>query len=562
MTLTGLGLLRDLLKAMPQGASLAEVLRTVTDTVVVHLDTEGAGIWVRHEGGDLELVALTGTAFPRDPGVVSGVVHDRRPSTAEDSVVVHPLMVGDRILGAMGLWRSAPWTAEERALVEAVADAVAAAADRRQAEEQTALVLSTLNEIGRTLVAELNLERVVQIVTDAATRLTGAAFGAFFYNVVNERGEALMLYTLSGAPRSAFEDFGLPRNTAVFGPTFAGEGTVRHYDVTAAAHYGQNPPHRGMPEGHLPVRSYLAVPVIARSHEVLGGLFFGHPEPGQFTATDEDLVEGIAGYAAVGIENARQFREEQHIALTLQRALLPRLADGYDRADIAVRYLPSVEHAEVGGDWYDVATLGDGRLAVTVGDVEGHSVEAAARMGTVRHALSVLTRREESTPAAALWELDRHLTQIDLRALVTAVHAVFDPSTGSLQVARAGHLPPVLLDPDGTAELLDEGMAPALGLRLVRRPPPLVHRTLAPGSAVVFYTDGLVERPDRPLDEGLELLRSALAHRTFASAEEVCDHVIDELLGPRGSRDDVALLVLRTVGAGHALAAGEPRRRP
>ena len=122
----------------------------------------------------------------------------------------------------------------------------------------------------------------MQIVTDAGVELSGAQFGAFFYNVLNADGGSYMLYALSGAPRSAFENYPMPRATAVFAPTFLGEGVVRSDDILADPRYGKNTPRKGMPEGHLPVRSYLAVPVISRSGEVLGGLFFGHAETGKF----------------------------------------------------------------------------------------------------------------------------------------------------------------------------------------------------------------------------------------------------------------------------------------
>ena len=169
----------------------------------------------------------------------------------------------------------------------------------------------TLNQVGRTLAAELDLERVVQAVTDAATEASGAQFGAFFYNVTNDSGESYMLYTLSGVPREAFSKFPMPRNTAVFAPTFDGSGIVRSDDITQDPRYGKSAPHHGMPQGHLPVRSYLAVPVISRSGEVLGGLFFGHEQPRVFTERAERLVAGIAAQAAIAIDNARLYRAEQ-----------------------------------------------------------------------------------------------------------------------------------------------------------------------------------------------------------------------------------------------------------
>ncbi|HWQ33549.1 MAG TPA: PAS domain S-box protein [Blastocatellia bacterium] len=182
-----------------------------------------------------------------------------------------------------------------------------------QLQEQRELV-ETVNRIGQTLAAERDLRKIVQAVTDAATELTGAQFGAFFYNVLDERGQSYMLYTLSGAPHEAFASFPMPRATDLFGPTFRGEGVIRLDDVRKDPRYGRNAPHYGMPKGHLPVCSYLAVPVISRSGEVLGGLFFGHSEPGVFTEKTERLVIGLAAQAAVAIDNASFYE-----ALQLER---------------------------------------------------------------------------------------------------------------------------------------------------------------------------------------------------------------------------------------------------
>src|SRR5688572_26414874 len=178
----------------------------------------------------------------------------------------------------------------------------------------------TLNQVVRTLAAELDLERVVQAVTDAATEASGAQFGAFFYNVKNEAGESYMLYALSGVPREAFSKFPMPRNTAVFAPTFDGTAIVRSDDIRQDARYGKSAPHYGMPQGHLPVRSYLAVPVILRSGEVLGGLFFGHEQAAVFTERAERLVTGIAAQAAIAMDNARLYRAEQDAAAKLREA--------------------------------------------------------------------------------------------------------------------------------------------------------------------------------------------------------------------------------------------------
>ncbi|HWB74410.1 MAG TPA: ATP-binding protein, partial [Nannocystaceae bacterium] len=217
-----------------------------------------------------------------------------------------------------------------------VTDEVRARASIAQSEaryREEAHSLEALHRVGIALAEERDLQRILQTVTDTATAISGARFGAFFYNVVDQAGGSYMLYTLSGAPREAFEGFGLPRNTAVFAPTFAGEAPVRLDDVRADPRYGHSAPHYGMPKGHLPVRSYLAVPVVSRSGEPIGGLFFGHPEVGVFDERAERLVVGIASQAAVAIDNARL--DEQRVELIAQ------LRDGDRRKD---EFLATLSH--------------------------------------------------------------------------------------------------------------------------------------------------------------------------------------------------------------------------
>ena len=180
--------------------------------------------------------------------------------------------------------------------------------------------LSILNRTGAEIGAELDVDRIVQIVTDACRELVGAEFGSFFYNVTNDAGESYMLYALSGASPEDFEKFPMPRATEIFQPTFKGEGTVRSDDILLDARYGKSGPHYGMPEGHLPVRSYLAVPVALRSGEVIGGLFFGHTAPGRFKQDHEEILAGIAGQAATAIDNARLFQAVERELAERRRA--------------------------------------------------------------------------------------------------------------------------------------------------------------------------------------------------------------------------------------------------
>lgn len=181
--------------------------------------------------------------------------------------------------------------------------------DAEESLQRYANNLETLNTVNNMISEHLDVQEILQQVTDVTTQVTGAAFGAFFYNKVDERGESYMLYTLSGAPREAFEKFSMPRNTAIFHPTFSGEATVRSDDITKDPRYGKSAPHYGQPKGHLPVVSYLAVPVISKSGEVIGGLFYGHPQRGKFTVHHEHLIESVAKQAAIALENATLYEE-------------------------------------------------------------------------------------------------------------------------------------------------------------------------------------------------------------------------------------------------------------
>ena len=207
--------------------------------------------------------------------------------------------------------------------------------------------LRTLNEVGRVISAELDLQKTVQAVTDAATELTRAHFGSFFYNVLSEEGASYMLFALAGVPRHAFDRFPMPRATDLFGPTFRGEGVVRIANVKLDPRYGKNSPYYGMPEGHLPVTSYLAVPVVSSSGEVLGGLFFGHPQPDMFSDREEQIVVGLASQAAIAMDNARLYEAAKKARAEAEKAandnaLLYRQAEESGR--LKEEFLATISH--------------------------------------------------------------------------------------------------------------------------------------------------------------------------------------------------------------------------
>ncbi len=296
-------------------------------TDLVDLTPQAAEVFGLPEGAVMTWSRMQGLLAPGDREVAAAAVATavaqrcdycteyrvRRGDGSEVWVAAtgRPVVSGDQVTGMLGFVQDI--TARKRA-----------EAERTQLLEQEQLARTeaeALTEAAQALTADLDLQATVQKATDVATRLTGAQFGAFFYNVTTERNESYTLYTLSGVPREAFAKFGLPRNTAVFGPTFKGEGVVRLDDVTADPRYGKNAPHHGMPAGHLPVRSYLAVPVISRTGEVLGGMFFGHPDVAVFTERAERIARGIAAQASIAMDNAKLYRRVQNTAERLDFSL-------------------------------------------------------------------------------------------------------------------------------------------------------------------------------------------------------------------------------------------------
>ncbi|MGH8221573.1 MAG: ATP-binding protein, partial [Woeseiaceae bacterium] len=331
----------------------------------------------------------------------------------------------------------------------------------------------TLHRIGSELASELTLERVVQLATDEATALTGAQFGAFFYNVVNEQGEAYTLYTVSGVPREAFAHFPMPRNTAIFAPTFNGTAIVRLDDVTKDLRYGKNAPHHGMPKGHLPVHSYLAVPVISRSGEVLGGMFFGHANVGKFTQEHQDLAAGIAGWTALAIDNARLYsaaenarqsaenakqaaeaanRAKDEFLATMSHELrtplnavlgwIQILRSGSGTPDNRDRALATIERnaraqAQIIDDLLDVSRIVTGKLALNIGPVDMVSVVEAALEAfhlPVSAKPLTLTKQLADVPAPVSGDADR-LRQVVTNLLTNAVK--FTPAGGRIDVSVA-----------------------------------------------------------------------------------------------------------------------------
>ncbi|MCA1694533.1 MAG: SpoIIE family protein phosphatase, partial [Actinobacteria bacterium] len=290
------------------------------------------------------------------------------------------------------------------------------------------------------------------------------------------------------------------------------------------------------------VRSYLAVPVISRSGEVLGGLFFGHAHVGVFDERGERIAVGIAGHAGAALDAVRMFELEHRLALNFQRTLLGGDIPLIPGARLAQRYVPASELAEVGGDWHDLITLPDGTLAITIGDVVGHDLRAAVTMGRLRNAIQ-LYALDGHPPAETLARAERYLQRAGNDDLATVIHARYEPDNRRLVLARAGHPPPIIRQPNGLVQALSHEELDGTVLGVGRSDCSEVTLDLEPGTIVLFFTDGLIERRDEALDHGVERLKRVVADVATAPYLSFCDAVI-ELMVDGGPADDIALVAL------------------
>jgi sigma-B regulation protein RsbU (phosphoserine phosphatase) len=289
------------------------------------------------------------------------------------------------------------------------------------------------------------------------------------------------------------------------------------------------------------IRTLMGVPLVAGG-KVIGVLHVGSLTPREFTGDDVELLQLAADRAAVAVQSL-MLRDDRIAATALQRSLLPSALPASAGAQMAARYVPG--EGKVGGDWYDVFTLPSGRLGVVIGDVTGSGLPAAVIMGRMRSALRAYAL-ETDDPAEVLARLDRKMQHFEPGAVATALYAVFDPGLGQVRICTAGHYPPVVASPGQPAELADI----ASGL-LIGAAPGAQRRVtilnIAPGTLMCFYTDGLIERRDHSIDDGLSRLCQTV---TAQAPDAACAAVMAAMVGSESAADDIALLMVRRSPAG------------
>ncbi len=432
-----------------------------------------------------------------------------------------PLLVADRVLGALRFSFDHPrlFGTDERAFVQSLATQTALALERarlftaeRRARERSTFLTSATDLLASSLDPRHVLEHLVGLLVPRYADWAAAW-----------QAEPTGMMT-SAAPSPDDPQAG---DHGLAGPLIAG-GWIGGVNMSGGA-------------VRTEAGDALAVP-LSVGGQAVGMIVVACAAGAAYSADEQGLVEDLAQRAAVAVGNAQRYEREREIALTLQRGLLPRRLPQIPGLTFAWRYLPGSAGALVGGDWYDVLALDDGRVALVIGDVMGHGIEAAATMGQLR-ATARAHASSRRGPAAVLAELDTALSRLEQGRMTTAAMALLDPSDYRLTLASAGHLPPLLVPPHDTPRYLQVEPGPPLGVGLPEYPEiDEIEMTLEPGSTLLFFTDGLVEDRASPVDDGMYLLR--LHARAGRSAERLCDDALATLGRVGSHEDDVALLAV------------------
>ncbi len=292
----------------------------------------------------------------------------------------------------------------------------------------------------------------------------------------------------------------------------------------------------------LDIHTTVQVP-LTKGSSVVGLIFFGFDHQRPLHADELDFLTTVGPIVAQALDRARLFEFQRSVASTLQRAMLSSQPVAPAGFNVAARYAPAVAELSVGGDWYEVVSLDRGRVAIAVGDIVGRGINAAAVMGQLRSALSALARTTDSA-VEAVARLDRFAHGIEGAKATTLLYGIVDSTAGTLCYTSAGHPPALIVDAHGRASFLDEGRGWPLAVADPERRRPEAVTDLSPGSTIILYTDGLVERRTEPLEDGLQRLARAAAARAHLPVEQLCDELLDALVGDDHS-DDIALVALR-----------------
>ena len=554
---------------------LDKLLSALLDRIVEILGVDTAAILLLDEEVD-ELVASAargleeeverGFRVPVGKGFAGRVAANRAPVVIRDlapgdavnpllyekklrSLLGVPLIVEGVLLGVLhvGSLTVRRFSQEDVTIVQVAADRVALAIDHarlferersaRAAAEQALERLTQLQAVTDSALVQLDLDELLRVLLERAVEMLGADTSAIL--LVDGDGTSLVARAAKGLEEEVERGFRLP-----IGKGFAGRVAAERRPIRVPVKPGLVVNPLMFEKG---VKSLLGVPLIVE-RRLIGVLHVGTLTPREFTDADADLLQAVADRAALAIEHDRLF-EQHRVAEMLQRSLLPSGLPAPPGLALSARYIPAAAKQLVGGDWFDVIELSGGRVGIAIGDVVGHGVEAATLMGALRNGLLAYALQGVA-PADLAPLLARFASSAAGRGqMATYIYGVIDADRRSFSFVNASHPPVVVVRPDGTADVLEASPLPPLGASLV----PVATETrvdLEPGTTLVLYTDGLVERRGERLTTRHERLHAAAAAAP-AEPDLLCDALVTEMLGGEAPADDVAILTVQRAVPAH-----------
>ncbi|HEX8645894.1 MAG TPA: SpoIIE family protein phosphatase [Thermoleophilaceae bacterium] len=532
------------------------------DTVAVLLLDHDTGELVARAAKGLEEEVEAGVRIPLGAGFAGRIAAESRsiflrevkPGSVVNPILIQkgiasmlgvPLLVEGEVIGVLHVGSLTPreFSADDAELLQLAADRMALAIDHarlyesereaRQAAERNAEQLTQLQAITDVALGRVSLdEDVLSEMLDRVRGVLDADTAAIL--LVAAEGDELVARAARGLEEEVERGVRIPMGRGFAGriaeqakPVVLDE--VRDQDVV-------NPLLR-----EKGICSLVGVPLVV-DERVIGVLHVGSLEPRSFTPTEVGMLERAADRIALAADRARQHT----VAELLQRTLLPAQLPEVPGLEMAARYLPAADDTHVGGDWYDVVPLPQGRVGVAIGDVVSRGVRAAAVMGQMRTALRAYALDGDG-PGDVLDRLDRLVRGFGEREMATVAYGIMDPADRSLRLAVAGHLPPVRIAAGGEVRMIDCASSRPIGVTAARRYEE-VEVQLDPGDTLVLYTDGLVERRGESIDTGLANLRRVAAAVAGRPAEEACDRLV-AAADAESVADDVAVLAIRLPSA-------------
>jgi serine/threonine-protein kinase RsbW len=470
------------------------------------------------------------------------------------STIAVPFVLEGRVLGSMSILfeREQTLGRPERRLARTIGEQAGQALERArlyEAEVARTARMRRLQEVTAELAASAVPEEVSRVLAAAGVKAAGAQAGIVVM-AHEEHGEVRIAAT-TGFPDALVDPFlstpidaRLPGNDAIRSrlPSF-----LRSPEEIARRYPDLNPEGPNLREG-----AWATIPLLVRGRAI-GAVHFSYAEPQPFDAEQIGGLAAIVTEAALAMNRAQQYAREREVSEVLQENLLAKdVISAWRGTDVVTWYSAGAENLEVGGDWFDVIELPNGRLGVSVGDVVGRGLRAAAAMGQLRSAMRGIAL-DGRGPSLTLEGLDRFARSTPGTELATVIYGELDPSSGAFHYASAGHPPPVAFV-DGRIEVLEDGRSPLLAAGYTG-PRAAGVRVLSPGSTVILYTDGLVERRGEPFDRGIERLMRSVEGAAEEDLDVLSETIARDLVGEAVQGDDVAFLCLRVGQPGTVFTA-------